>query len=155
MIPQYVKAVGQLQELFQELAEEGKITEGQAGRYDQSQKILVSFHSWIRNQLDGNIKVELPWEDDRFTQAWKLWTNFKKEQFQFAYKQIGEQGALKDLVDLSGGNMEKAIEIIHQSIKKGWKGFFDLKDQKAITKKLVDQRQTDYKQQLMNRLGAE
>ena len=40
-------------------------------------------------------------------------------------------------------------------IKKGWKGFFELKDQKAITKKLVDQRQNDYKQQLMNCLGVE
>jgi hypothetical protein len=155
MIPQFVKAVGQLQELFQELAAEGKITDRQAGRYDQSQKILVSFHSWLRSQLDGNIRVELPWEDDRFTEAWKLWTNFKKEQFQFAYKQISEQGALNDLVDLSGGDMEKAIEIIHQSIKKGWKGFFELKVQNTITKKIVDQRQTDYKQQLMNRLGVE
>ena len=155
MIPQYIKAVRELQQLFQELVNEDKITEKQAGRFDQSQKILVNFHSWLRNQLDGNIKVELPWDDNRFAEAWKLWTNFKKEQFQFAYKPIGEQGALKDLVDLSGGDMEKAIEIIHQSIKKGWKGFFDLKDQKAITKKLVDQRQTDYKQQLMNRLGVE
>ena len=155
MIPQYVKAVGQLQELFQELAEEGKISHGQAGRFDHSQKILVNFHSWLRSQLEGKIKVELPWEDDRFAETWKLWTNFKKEQFQFSYKPISEQGALKDLTDLSDGNMEKAIEIIHQSIKKGWKGFFELKVQNTITKKLVDQRQTDYKQQLMNRLGAE
>lgn len=155
MIPQYVKAVGQLQELFQELAGEGKITERQASRFDYSQKILVNFHSWLRNELDRNIKIELPWEDDRFTETWKLWTNFKKEQFQFNYKPISEQGALKDLADLSGGDMEKAIEIIHQSIKKGWKGFFELKSQNTITKKLVDQRQTDYKQQLMNRLGAE
>ena len=155
MISQYVKAVGQLQELFQELVNEGKISDRQAGRFDHCQKILVNFHSWIKNELDGNLKIELPWEDEIFAEAWKLWTNFKREQFQFAYKQIGEQGALKDLVDLSGGDMEKAIEIIHQSIKKGWKGFFDLKDQKAITKNLVDRRQTDYKQQLMNRLGAE
>ena len=155
MIPQYVKAVGQLQELFQELATEGKISDRQAGRFDYSQKILVNFHSWLRSQLDGNNKVELPWEDDRFAETWKLWTNFKKEQFQFSYKPISEQGALKDLTDLSDGNMEKAIEIIHQSIKKGWKGFFELKVQNTITKKLVDQRQIDYKQQLMNRLGAE
>ena len=155
MIPQYVKAVGQLQELFQELADDGKITGHQAGRFDRSQKVLVNFHSWVHGQLDGTIHVELPWEEVQFAEAWNLWKKFKKEQFQFEYKQIGEQGALKDLVDLSGGDMEKAIEIIHQSIKKGWKGFFELKDQKAITKNLVDQRQTDYKQQLMNRLGAE
>lgn len=76
MIPQYVKAVGQLQELFQELAGEGKITERQAGRYDQSQKILINFHSWVRNEIDGNIKIELPWEDDLFVEAWTLWKKF-------------------------------------------------------------------------------
>lgn len=152
MIPQYTKAVGQLQELFQELAEDGKITDEQAGRFDQSQKTLVNFHAWVKNQLDGNIKVELPWEDPRFTEAWKLWTDFKKQQFQFTYKAIGEQGALKDLADLSGGDMDKAIEIIHQSIKKGWKGFFELKTQNTITKNLVQPQNLDYKQSLFKRL---
>lgn len=155
MISQYVKAVGQLQELFQQLADSGKIDDHQACQYDDSQKVLINFHSWVRNQLSGNSKVEMPWEDPRFAEAWKLWTNFKKEQFQFAYKQIGEQGALKDLVDLSGGEMEKAIEIIHQSIRKGWKSFYVLQEQKAITKKLVHEQNDDYKQQLMNRLGLE
>lgn len=154
MIPQYIKAVGQLQELFEQLAEEGKITDQQAERYNQGQKVLVNFHSWVRNQLDANNKVELPWEDSRFIQAWSLWTKYKKEQFQFIYKPIGEQGALKDLVDLSGGDMEVAIAIIHQSINKGWKSFVELKLPNPITKKLVDQRQTDYKHQLLNRLGV-
>lgn len=155
MIPQYVKAVGQLQELFQELADSGKIDDAQANRYDTSQKVLINFHSWVRNLVSGSAKVDLPWEDSRFEEAWKLWVNFKKEQFGFSYKMIGEQGALKDLVDLSGGDMENAIAIIHQSIKKGWKSFYELTEQKAITKKLVQEQQIDYKQQLMNRLGIE
>ena len=114
MIKHYTKAVGQLQELFQELADEGKITIDQANRFDSSQKVLINFHSWAKDQLDGNIKVDLPWEDPRFIEAWKLWKDFKKQQFQFSYKAIGEQGALKDLADLSGGDMNLAIQIIHQ-----------------------------------------
>lgn len=152
MISQYTKAVGHLQELFQELAGDGKITDEQAGRFDHAQKTLVNFHAWVKNQLDGNIKVELPWEDLRFAESWKLWTDFKKQQFQFTYKAIGEQGALKDLVDLSGGDMGKAIAIIHQSIKKGWKGFFELKTQNTITKNLVNPQNLDYKQNLYSRL---
>lgn len=155
MISQYAIAVNQLQKLFEELANEGKITANQATSYNQSQKVLVNFNTWVRKQLDVNAQVELPWKDQKFTEAWRLWTNFKKEQFQFSYKQISEQGALKDLTELSAGDMDKAIAIIHQSIKKGWKGFFELKSQDTITKKLVDQRQSDYKQQLMNRLGVE
>ncbi len=150
MISQYTKAVGQLQELFQELADEGKITIDQAERFDQSQKVLINFHSWVKNQLEGNIKVKLPWEDPRFIEEWKLWKEFKKQQFNFTYKPIGEQGALKDLADLSCNNMDTAIRIIHQSIKKGWKGFFEL--QKTITKNIVNNRQIDYKQQLLNRM---
>lgn len=155
MISQYAIAVNQLQKLFEELADEGKITANQASSYNQSQKVLVNFNTWVQKQLDVNAQVELPWKNQKFAEAWRLWTNFKKEQFQFSYKQISEQGALKDLTELSAGDMDKAIAIIHQSIKKGWKGFFELKSQNTITKKLVDQRQSDYKQQLMNRLGVE
>jgi len=154
MIPQYVKAVGQLQQLFQELAAEGKITERQAGLYDQSQKILINFHVWLRNQLDGNLKVELPWDDEIFAEAWTLWKKFKKEKG-FTYKSIGEQSALIHLTELSKGDLTTAIAILKQSRENGWSNLFELKDSKAITKKLVDQRQSDYKQQLMNRLGME
>ena len=154
MIPQYVKAVGQLQELFQELAQEGKITEHQASRFDHSQKILVNFHTWLRNEIDGNIKVELPWEDELFGNAWTLWKKFKKEKG-FTYKSIGEQSALIHLTELSKGDSTTAIAILKQSRENGWSNLFELKSPNAITKKLVDQRQTDSKQQLMNRLGAE
>jgi len=154
MIPQYVKAVGQLQQLFQELVNEGKITDSQAGRFDQCQKVLVNFHCWIKNELDGNLKIELPWEDEIFTEAWSLWKKYKKEKG-FTYMSIGEQSALIHLTELSKGDQSTAIAILKQSRDNGWSNLFELKDQKAITKKLVDQRQTDYKQQLMNRLGLD
>ena len=154
MISQYVKAVGQLQQLFQELAHEGKITDRQAGRFDQSQKILVNFHAWLRNELDGNIKVELPWEDELFIEAWTLWKKFKKEKG-FIYKIIGEQSALIHLTELSKGDMTTAIAILKQSRENGWSNLFELKAQNTITKKLVDKHQTDYKQQLLNRLGMQ
>lgn len=152
MIAHYTKAVASLQELFQELNDQGKITPDQAEQFDEAQKVLINFHEWTKNQVNGNPKVELPWTEDKFIEAWKLWTAYKKQQFKFNYKPIGEQGALKDLANLSGGNMAKAIEIIHQSIKKGWAGFFAL-NENQMTKKIVNQTQnTDYKQTLFNRL---
>lgn len=152
MMPQYVKAVQQLQELFHELAALGKLSEAQAARFDKVQKVLVNFHAWTRNHMEGNHKTELPWSDQKFADAWKLWTDFKKQQFQFSYKPISEQGALKDLADLSEGDMDKAIAIIHQSVKKGWRGLFKLKDQTPITKSLVSSQNLDYKKNLFNRL---
>ena len=41
--------------------------------------------------------------------------------------QLANREHLKDLADLSGGDMKTAIAIIHQSIKKGWRGFFTLR----------------------------
>ena len=87
----------------------------------------------VSDSVSGNDKGEFegeiiyPFEDEKFIEAWDLWKKFKKQQFRFTYKPMGEQGALKDIADLSGGNLDKAIAIIHQSIKKGWQGLFDIK----------------------------
>jgi hypothetical protein len=66
---------------------------------------------------------------DSFLHYWDIWKQFKKDQFRFTYKSvISEQAAVMDLVNLSGGKEETAVEIIKQSIAKGWKGFFELKN---------------------------
>lgn len=149
----FIDAFRSIQELFQELAAEGKITPEQAAQFDQAQKEIVNYHSWIQGQLEGKTRIELPWKEQAFTEAWKLWTDYKKQQFNYTYKAIGEQGALKDLADLSGGDMSKAIAVIHQSIKKGWKGFFPLQEGNSQSKPAAS-RQTDYKQNLISRLGG-
>ena len=80
-------------------------------------------------QTAGVMKIIYPFNSETFLGQWQLWRQFKKEQFNFKYKPIGEQGALKELSELSAGNEELAVKIIHQSIQKGWKGFFELKNQ--------------------------
>ena len=72
-------------------------------------------------------KIEYPWDDERFIQVWDFWKKYKKEQFKFSYKPIGEQGALSKLHELSGGKLETAMMIIKQSIQNGWAGLFELK----------------------------
>jgi len=62
-----------------------------------------------------------------FIPAWDEWKAFKKEQFRFSYKPIGEKGALEALYELSAGNEQMAHAIIKQSIANGWRGLFDLK----------------------------
>lgn len=151
MKKKFINAFAEIQELFQELASQGKIAPDQASRFDKSQKDIINYHQWVSNQLEGNIKVNLPWDNPEFTKAWILWKNFKKEQFKFYYKTISEQGALKDLADLSGGDMNLAIEIIHQSIKKGWKGFFQIQQQNQ-NRKIEEQKLDAHKDSLFNRL---
>ena len=46
--------------------------------------------------------------------------------------------AIKKLEQLSGGDNDKAIEIINQSIMNSWKGLFELKQDKPKTKGEID-----------------
>lgn len=65
---------------------------------------------------------------EAFIPIWELWKQYKKEQWSFIYKSsITEQSAMEDLIDLSKGVEATAILIVKQSMKKGWRGFFELK----------------------------
>jgi hypothetical protein len=64
---------------------------------------------------------------DAFIQYWDIWKQFKKEEFNFEYKGvISQQMAVKQLVDLSEGDEERAIKILCQSVRRRWQGFWPL-----------------------------
>lgn len=67
---------------------------------------------------------------EEFMVAWNYWKGFKKEQFRFSYKPMGEQHAIDDLFEISNGDEQVAKLIIKQSIVKGWRGLFELKSVK-------------------------
>lgn len=68
-----------------------------------------------------------PFSQSFLDTAWQEWKDFKKEQFYFSYKPKGEQAAIDDLFEISGGVEEVAVRIIKQSKAKGWRGLFELK----------------------------
>ena len=68
-----------------------------------------------------------PFTDEVFLNRWESWKKYKSEQFKFKYKHSGEQAALKNIGELSRGNVEVALAIIQQSMAHGWKGLFELK----------------------------
>jgi len=76
----------------------------------------------------------MPFESQEFINYWEMWKEFKRKQFKFTYATPqSEQASLKDLVKLSGGDERIALEIIEQSMAKGWKGFFTLKNERNET----------------------
>jgi hypothetical protein len=76
--------------------------------------------------------VELPFNGD-FSKIWLKWVEYKKKEHRFSYKtKESQQAALTELVKISGGNEQNAIEIIAQSMSNGWKGFFPLKKVKIL-----------------------
>lgn len=98
-------------------------------------------------------EIVYPFDSETFLDAWKLWKKFKKEQFKFTYKNIGEQSALIKLSKISNLNDEIAIKIIIQSIENGWKGLFELKDNnngQSTTEEAVRSVAEDLEREILN-----
>lgn len=77
------------------------------------------------------IEIVYPFETTAFKGAWLLWKQYKKEQYNFTYKPIGEQAALKDLSNISGGIEATAIYFIENAIAKNWKGIYKPNENKS------------------------
>jgi hypothetical protein len=72
--------------------------------------------------------VVYPFEGPEFLVNWKLWKDYKKTQFKFEYKSTqSEQAALNELAKMAKSE-SMAILIIAQSMAKGWKGLFEIKN---------------------------
>lgn len=87
-----------------------------------------------KTKVKTKLEIVLPFESEEFSNYWTMWKDFKKKQFKFTYATPqSEQAALKDLVKLSNGDEQTALQIIEQSLAKGWKGFFALKTETYAT----------------------
>ena len=98
------------------------------------------------------IKIEIPEEmfkpnndfewfnvKDLNIPAWREWRIYRKETFRSKYKPIGEKAAIRKLMRLSKGCQKLQKKILQQSIENGWKGIFELKEQKqSKTKSALD-----------------
>lgn len=68
---------------------------------------------------------------EQFPSYWLKWLEYKKSQFNFEYKSlITEQTALSKLVKLANDDEDTALQIMEQSIANGWKGFFQVKEER-------------------------
>lgn len=74
-------------------------------------------------------QIIMPFNSAEFNQVWNLWKEYKKQQFRFTYKPIGEQVALKALGEDSGNNEDLAIQMINRAMANGYRGIFPIKTQ--------------------------
>lgn len=67
---------------------------------------------------------------DEYKTTWEQWISYKSNQHKFSYEDSKyERIAFEELLKLSGNSPSVAEQIVNQSIAKGWKGLFALKDQ--------------------------
>lgn len=86
-------------------------------------------------------EIVLPWNSKVFIESWERWKGYKEKQYKFKFKSIdSEQAALFDLSKMANGFENIALEIINQSLAKGWKGLFELKTNQNGKSTIEDQR---------------
>lgn len=97
----------------------------------------------LRRENKGNKgkNIEPPYfpNDELLDEAFAKYINYRKEA---KIKTTSEAIKLemKRVQDLSGGDNDKAIAIINQTISRGWRGLFELKEDKPKTNGSIDWR---------------
>lgn len=74
-------------------------------------------------------KKSYPYPDKLNAEAWDEWKAYRSEMRFKAYAptERSEGAAITELINLSGGNHTRQMQIVKQSMAKGWKGLFELK----------------------------
>ena len=79
----------------------------------------------ITTQITTKEKVVMPFEGDKFAEAWQMWKQYKKVEKNFRFKSyISEQASLINLQKISNNNEQDAITIIHTAVAQGWSGLY-------------------------------
>jgi len=82
-----------------------------------------------RKKVAQKKEIEYPFPTKEFKAGWDLWKAYRKKKDKFQYfDEVSEKKALSELFNISKMNESTALAIIRQSIDKGWKGFFELKN---------------------------
>lgn len=102
-------------------------------------------------------RVVYPFDSADFAQQWQAWKQYRATEHRQRYRSIeSEQAALAELGTLSALNEQTAIAIMHQSMGKGWKGFFEIKTDGATagaTKSRV-RYSDDFRRKIADRLRS-
>ncbi|KKF68310.1 DNA replication domain protein [Citrobacter amalonaticus] len=74
-------------------------------------------------------KKTYPYPEQLNAEAWEEWKTYRSEmRFKsYAPTERSEGAAITELINLSGGNQTRQMQIVKQSMAKGWKGLFELK----------------------------
>lgn len=80
----------------------------------------------------------LPFEENEFLEAWETWKKERRNIVKGQYTERAQQLGANKLATLSRGDMQRAIDIINQSIEYGWKGFFPIREERGKNRPALD-----------------
>ena len=110
--------------------------------YHMENEIVIENKDIKETEIKEKAKtLNFHFDTENFKSQWKLWKVYKNKKHKFTYfDEESEQKALTELFNLSNQNEKTATLISRQSIDKGWKGFFELKDEKPTPPPFVETR---------------
>ncbi len=89
----------------------------------------------IKELKEGkNKEIDFNFSFSEFSEIWFDWCEYKKKNHGFKYKEPkSERIAIKKLLKISKSRMSVVREIIEMSITGGWKGFYEIKEDKKTS----------------------
>lgn len=76
-----------------------------------------------------SIKVDSPWQTDKFQTAWQFWKDYLNEQHGFIMRSRMEVKQLKRLAELSANDPDKAIRILDVAEAGGYTRIFKIDEE--------------------------
>jgi uncharacterized protein YdaU (DUF1376 family) len=110
----------------------------------------------LRRGVGGEAVIS-PFASAEFDTQWQAWKRYRATEHNFTYRSAeSEQAALAELGLLAHHTETTAIAILHQSMGKGWKGFFELKNDatKPAAGKGKVRYSDDFKRKIAQRLQS-
>ena len=119
--------------MYEEAEKRSKFTESR--RKNASAKHMPKhMDNHMENENENINENRIEYINTDFENLWNEWIEYKSVEHKDKYKsKKTEQKAFKHLIELSGGNIETAKQIVNLSIANKWKGLFEIK-QKLNTK---------------------
>jgi len=135
--------------------EKENVIEAEKGKEGMGEKLTAA------NILPAGTRVGdeviAPFASAEFTAQWQAWKRYRAAEHNFTYRSAeSEQAALAELGTLAHTSETTAIAILHQSMGKGWKGFFELKQDatKPAAGKGKVRYSDDFRRKIANRLQS-
>jgi hypothetical protein len=115
----------------------GDASHTEGGETDVATSKSVGPRGWAYDPTAIDNNLLLPFESSEFRAAWVLYRTYREEQ---GYRRLNgglhEQEVLRKLGVLAAGDQQLALDIISQTIEKGWQGLFKLDQSHATARKL-------------------
>lgn len=110
-------------------------------KWNQIQGNVTELDEYISSQVDA-LDVKLPFDTEKFFEAWQYWKEYLIEQHNIRMKSRYEIMALQELVQINDNDQQECIRCLKYAMAHGYRKFFKL-DPKQSNQEPIKQESND------------